>query len=56
MKMTKKKTSDSEGYNCTRDKNGKLVFAEGDWKKMWKNHMKVIMNKENLWNGGCKSG
>ena len=32
-----------------RGKDGKLGFREKDRKRIWKNHMKEIMNEENEW-------
>ena len=32
-----------------RGKDGRLGFREKDRKRMWKNHMMEIMNKENDW-------
>ena len=51
IRMMEKKGSDLAGNNCIKDKNGKVVFAENDRKRMWKEHMKAIMNKENPWDG-----
>ena len=32
-----------------RGKGGRLGFSEKDMKRLWKNHMEEIMNKENDW-------
>ena len=51
IRMMKKEASDLAGNNCIRDKNGKAVFAEDDRKKVWKEHMEVIINEKNPWDG-----
>ena len=43
----KKEVSDLASKNCIREKNGKVVFAEDSRKRVWKEHMKAIMNEEN---------
>ena len=51
MRMTKKEASASAGNNCTRDKNGKILFSEDGRKRVWMEHMEAIMNEENPWDG-----
>ena len=45
----KKDGKDIEGGRCMKGKNGKLDFNEKDRKRIWKNHMEEIVNKENDW-------
>ena len=51
---------DIEGGRCTKGKDERLNFNEKYWKRrfgfseknrkrIWKNHMEEIMNKENDW-------
>ena len=47
VKFMKKDGKDIEGGRCMRGKDERLNFSEKDRKRMWKNHMKEIMNKEN---------
>ena len=49
VKFMKKDGKDIEGDRCVRGKDGRLGFSEKDRKRIWKNHMKEIMNKENDW-------
>ena len=51
MRMMKKEANDLAGNNCIKDKNKKIVFAEDGRKRVWKQHMKAIMNEENPWDG-----
>ena len=46
----KKDGKDIEEDRCMRGKDGRLGFSEKDRKRIWKNHMKEIMNKKNDWN------
>ena len=46
---TKKKGKDLEGGKCFRGRDGQLGFVEEDKAKIWKEHMKKIMNEENEW-------
>ena len=45
----KKDRKDIEGGRCIRRKDGRLDVSEEDRKRIWKNHMEEIMNKENDW-------
>ena len=45
----KKDGKDIEGGRCMRGKDRKLDFSEKDRKRIWKNHMEEIMNKEKGW-------
>ena len=38
-----------EGGRCLRGRDGRLGFIEEDRAKIWKEHMKKIMNEENEW-------
>ena len=49
MRMMKKEANDLAGNNCIKDENGKIVFVEDSRKRVWKEHMKAIMNEENPW-------
>ena len=40
---------DINGGGCMKDKDGRLVVSEKDRGKLWKEHMKKIMNVENEW-------
>ena len=51
MRMMKKEANDLAGNNCIKDENGKIVFAEDGRKRVWKEHIKAIMNEENPWDG-----
>ena len=48
MRMMKKEANDLAGNNCIKNKNGKIVFAEDGWKRVWK---EAIINEENPWDG-----
>ena len=50
VKFMKKDGKDIEGGRCMRGKDKRLDFSEKDRKRIWKNHMEEIMNKENNWN------
>ena len=47
VKFMKKDGKDIEGGTCMRGTDGRLGFGAKDRKKIWKNHMEEIMNKEN---------
>ena len=47
----KKEATDLAGNDYIKDKNGKVVFAEDGRKRVWKEHMKAIMNEENPGDG-----
>jgi len=49
VKLMKKDGKDVEGGKWMKDKNGRLGFSEEDWCKIWKEHMKKIMNEKNDW-------
>ena len=49
VKFMKKDEKDIEGGRCMRGKGGRLGFTVKDRKRIWKNHLEVIMNKENEW-------
>ena len=44
IRIRKKEATDLAGNNCIKNKNGKVVFAENGRKRVWKEHMKAIMN------------
>ena len=43
----KKNGKDIEGGRCMIGKDGRLGFSEKDRKRIWKDHLKEIMNNEN---------
>ena len=45
----KKEGNNVEGGRCLRERDGRLSFIEEDKTKIWKKHMKKIMNEENEW-------
>ena len=47
----KKVAGDLAGNNCIKGKNRTIVFAEDSRKRVWKEHMKAIMDEENPWDG-----
>ena len=49
VKLMKKDGKGIEGGRFMRGKDGKLGFSKEDRKRIWKNHMEEIMNKENDW-------
>ena len=49
VKSMKKNGKDVEGGRCMRGSDGRLNFSEKDRGKVWKEHMKRIMNEENDW-------
>ena len=49
VKFMKKDGKDIEGGRCMRRKDGRLDLSENDRKRIWKNHMEEIINKENDW-------
>ena len=49
VKFMKKDGKDIEGGRCMREKDRRLGFSEKDRKRIWKNHMEEIKNKENDW-------
>ena len=42
-----KKDEKNIGGRCMREKDGRFDFNEKDRKRIWKNHMEEIMNREN---------
>ena len=51
----KKDGKDIEGDRCMRRKNERLGFSEKNRKRIWKNHMEQIINKENDWDHMTKA-
>ena len=49
VKFIKKDGKDIKGGRCMRGKDRRLDFNEKDRKRIHKNHMEGIMNKENDW-------
>ena len=49
VRRMKKDGKDVESGRCIKGKDGKLGFSESERKKIWKDHMEEIMNKENEW-------
>ena len=47
VNFMRKEGKDIEGGGCMKDKDGKLIVSEKDRGKLWKEHMKKIMNVEN---------
>ena len=47
MKFVKKDGKDIEGSRCMRGKERRLGFIEKGTKRIWKNFMEEIINKEN---------
>ena len=45
----KKEGKNVEGGRCLRGKDGRLDFIEENRAKIWKEHIKKIMNEENEW-------
>ena len=45
----KKEGKDVKGGRCLRGGDGRSGFIEEDRAKIWKEHMKKIMNEENEW-------
>ena len=50
LRKMKKEGKDVKGGRCLRGEDGRLGFIEEDRAKIWKEHMKKIMNEENEWN------
>ena len=46
LKFMKRGGKDIEGERCMRRKNLNLGFSKKDWKIIWKNHTKKMMNNE----------
>ena len=44
VKFMRKDSRDIDGGGCMKDKNGRLVVSKKDRGKLWKKHMKKIMN------------
>ena len=49
VKFMRRDGKDINGGGCMKDKDGRLVVSEKDRGKLWKDHMKKIMNVENEW-------
>ena len=49
VQFMEKDEKDIKGGRCMRGKDGRLGFSEKYRKRIWKNHTKEIMNKENDW-------
>ena len=49
VKFMRKEGRNIEGGGCMKDRDGRLVVSEKDRGKLWKEHMKKIMNVENEW-------
>ena len=49
VKFMRKEGRDIEGGGCMKNKDERLVVSEKDRGKLWKEHMKKIMNVENEW-------
>ena len=45
----KKEEQDVNGGQCLREINGRFSFSEKDQKRVWTEHMKKTINKENAW-------
>ena len=50
VKFIKSNGKDIEGGRCMKGKDRRLDFSKKDRKRIWKNHVEEIMNKENDWN------
>ena len=50
VKFIKSDVKDIEGGRCVKRKDRRLDFSKKDRKRIWKNHMEEIMNKEKDWN------
>ena len=50
MKFIKSDVKDIEGGRCEKRKDRRLDFSKKDRKRIWKNYMEEIMNKEKDWN------
>jgi len=55
IRMMRKESNDVAGGNCLKDKEGRIVFSDEDRKRVWKEHMEVIMNEENQWDGSVEA-
>ena len=55
VKSMKKDGKDVEGGRCMRGSDGRLNFSEKDRGKIWKEHMEIIVNKENGWDLNVKA-
>ena len=49
LRRMKKEGKDMEGGRCLRGGDRRLCFIEEDKAKVWKEHMKKIVNEENEW-------
>ena len=56
VKFMNKDGKDIEGERYMKGKDGKSGFREKNRKRIWKNQMEEIMNKENNWNRGTETG
>ena len=54
VESMKKNEKDVEGGRCIRDNDGTLNFSEKDRGKVWKEHIKKIMNEGNEWDQNVK--
>ena len=50
VKFIKSDGKDIKGDRCTRGKDRRLGFSKKDRKRIWKNHMEEVINKEKDWN------
>ena len=50
VKFIKSDVKDIEEGRCVKRKDRRLDFSKKDKKRIWKNHMEEIMNKEKDWN------
>ena len=50
VKFIKSDGKDIEGGRCMKRKHRRLDFSKKDRKRIWKHHMKEIINKEKDWN------
>ena len=50
VKFIKSDVKDIEEGRCVKRKDRRLDFSKKDRKRIWKNHMEEIMNKEKDWN------
>ena len=56
VKFLKKEGKDVNGGRCLRGTNGRLPFSEKDQKRVRKEHMEKMMNKENTWDQKTEIG
>ena len=50
VRFIKSDVKDIEEGRCVKRKDRRLDFSKKDRKRIWKNHMEEIMNKEKDWN------